>query len=381
LIETWGPNRLLCFTCICSTGYSPVLGPAIRKAFGWNDLDLILDGEVTSWDNAREETVPFGFNRAVARKRREYMEKNGLLDRRDRNLHKDEQDSKVFNMVTSWDGTSSEESADLTGRECWLQYIVFDVVYVGGPGAADFLSTTVSSYLKDLKPGCIMGLDLFERKKILYRLCRTQVNEVEIVPTLVVRPNGGVAVGSEYFSETDPTKENDHPAHKIDSIASVFVGHVPNIAYIDEKQRERLSDEEISQARANAIDRHYKEIVELRRLEGLVFKDLNTPYVLDMESRALRYWFKFKPDYFCGSIASDIDVVVVGAYFAVRRERRIGTGHTPSWCCMDTNFLVVLCCLYLTCCFFVCLDWPAPFWKTVQFPCRLFRRKTLQRLR
>jgi DNA ligase N terminus/ATP dependent DNA ligase domain len=304
-----------------STGYSPVLGPAIRKAFGWNDLDLILDGEVISWDNCRQETVPFGFNRMIAKKRHEYMGRNGLLDHRDRNLHKDEQDSTVYNALTSWDGkSSSDESADLTGRECWLQYIVFDVVYVGGPGAADFLSKTVSSYLTDLKPGCIMGLDAFERKKIVYRLCRTQVNEVEIVPTIVVRPNGGVALGSEYFSDTSPIQEYGHPAHKIDSVASVLVGHVPNIVFIDEKHRERLSDEETSQARANAIDRHYKEIVELRRLEGLVFKDLNTPYVLDLESRALRYWFKFKPDYFCGSIASDIDVVVVGAYFAVRKE-------------------------------------------------------------
>lgn len=314
-------SALHCFIYIYSTGYSPVLGPAIRKAFGWADLDLILDGEVIAWDNGHEETVPFGFNRTIARKRQEYMDRNGLLDRKDRDLHKDEKDSKVYNMTTSWDGKSSEETADLTGKECWLQYIVFDVVYVGGPGAADFLSKTVSSYIKP-EPGCIMGLDAFERKKILYRLCRTQANVVEIVPTLVVRPNGGTELGSKYFSDTDPLQEYGHPAHKIDSIASLLAVHVPNIAQIDERQRERLTNEEISQTRANAIDRHYKEIVEQRRLEGLVFKDLNTPYVLDLESRGLRYWHKFKPDYFNGSIASDLDVVVVGAYFAVRKEKR-----------------------------------------------------------
>jgi hypothetical protein len=250
---------------------------------------------VLAWDNGHEETVPFGFNRTIAKKRQEYMDRNGLLDYRDRDLHKDEKESKVFNMSTSWGGQEdSSETADLTGKECWLQYIVFDVVYVGGPGAADFLSKTVSSYLKP-EPGCIMGLDAFERKKILYRLCRAQADEVEIVPTLIVRPNGGIALGSDYFSDSKPTEEHGHPAHKIDSIASLLLGYVPNIERIDEKQRERLSDEEISQARANAIDRHYKDIVELRRLEGLVFKDLNTPYVLDLDSRGLRYWHKFKP--------------------------------------------------------------------------------------
>jgi hypothetical protein len=112
-------------------------------------------------------------------------------------------------MTTRWFGISSKETADLTGGECWLQYTVFDVVYMGGPGAADFsLKNSLILYLKP-ELGCIMGLDAFEREKILYRLCRTQAK------TLFVRPNGGTELGSKYFSAADPLQEYGHLAHKI----------------------------------------------------------------------------------------------------------------------------------------------------------------------
>ncbi len=61
------------------------------------------------------------------------------------------------------------------------------------------------------------------------------------------------------------------------------------------------------------VPEKYKEIVEDQRLEGLLFKDLSAPYVLGDKSKELRYWHKFKPDYFEGSSASDLDLVVGGA--------------------------------------------------------------------
>lgn len=155
-----------------------------------------------------------------------------------------------------------------------------------------------------------------DRKKILYQIIDEQFKEVEIVQTTVVRPNGDVATGSEYFSMDHPLQECGYNAHVLDSIACSVNGVVKDLAHVDSERRRRQTDEEISQKRANAINGIYKHTVEDRRQEGLIFKDLSTYYVLGEKYRSKRYWLKFKPDYFNGSVASDLDVVIVGAYFA-----------------------------------------------------------------
>ena len=278
-------------------------------------MDIILDGEVLAWDNAKKETVPFGNNRTVAKLRRQWMGSQGLLDERDQNVHQGEVDIREYPMKMDF-ANKDALFPDLAGRDCWLQFIVFDVLYVDGPRAQEFLATTVSPFLK-VAPGSIISLDGLERKKILYRLIKKQVNEVEVVLTTIVRPNGKSADGESYFSFENPLKELGHPAHALDSITGAFHRHIPNLSEIDVTRRGALSDEEISQARADLINEHYSYIVENLFLEGLLFKDLSTPYVLDNISRLLSYWRKFKPDYFNGAAASDLDLVVIGAYFAV----------------------------------------------------------------
>ena len=295
-----------------------MLGPAIRRAVEEWDLDLILDGEVLAWDNAKQETVPFGNNRTVAKLRRQWMASQRLIDERDQNLHQGESDLREYPMKMDF-ANKDELFTDLAGRDCWLQFVAFDVLYVGGPRASEFLASTISSFLTP-KPGSIVGLDGLERKKILYRLLNQQVNEVEIVQTTIGRPNGKSASGSSYFSFENPIRECGYPAYALDSITGAFHGHIPNLAEIDAERRGRWSDEEISQARADLMNEHYSYIVENLFLEGLLFKDLATPYVLDNVSRLLSYWRKFKPDYFNGAAASDLDLVVIGAYFAVRED-------------------------------------------------------------
>lgn len=82
--------------------YSPTLGPPIRRAIQKYDVDVILDGEVISWDNGRQEIIPFGVNRTVANDRRAYCERKGLLEESDLNHHQEEQDLNVMNTGT-WD--------------------------------------------------------------------------------------------------------------------------------------------------------------------------------------------------------------------------------------------------------------------------------------
>lgn len=282
---------------------------------GKHDLDLILDGEVLAWDNERHETVPFGNNRTIAKMRYSWMRKAGILDKRDINLHNGENDVKRINSSNSWNTHNTR--CDEVGEECWLQFIAFDVLYINGPHALDFLSKTVSSFaLAKKQSGSIVDLECLERKKILYELIDEQDNEVEIVPTVVVRPNGQTSPGHDYFRLSNPTMECGFPARDLDSIARMFHQPKNDLGTIDAQRRHGLSDELMRKARAQAVESHYRKVVEDMRLEGLLFKDLSTPYILDKISRSFGYWRKFKPDYFNGSVASDLDVVIIGAYFA-----------------------------------------------------------------
>lgn len=302
--------------------YSPVLGPAIRKAFGHLKMDMIIDGEILAWDNGKNETVPFGNNRTVAQFRADWMKYKGLLDTRDRNLHSGEKDVKVVHLNMLWKNDDGHVP-DLNGRDCWLQFIAFDIVFLEGEGAQELLNEIVSPFIK-AKPGSLMDLECMERKKILYRVIHTVHKFVEVVPTLVISSDGETYLGSEYFSLDDPPKFMGRPLHSLDS-AAAFLHELsdPRKARsrkaLEEQRRQGLSNQDISQKRAHAVSQHYNRIVDDQRQEGLIFKDLSTPYVLDKVSRSLGYWRKFKPDYYNGSVASDIDLVVIGAYFAVRK--------------------------------------------------------------
>jgi hypothetical protein len=296
------------FVC-CVQSYTHISALTLAGLFN-------ADGEVLAWDNSKQETVPFGSNRTVAKFRQKYMKEMGLCDKRDEGLHEGDTEYKAMNASNTRDG-KSDQSFESVGAECWLLFVAFDVVYIDGPGAADLLSQSVSQHITPQpKPGSIINLDSFERKKLLYRLIQVQKNEVEIVSTVVVRPDGCTAEASEYFAPTNPIEQYGFPAYTLDSIDCALHHVVPGLQRIDIERRRGLSDQQISQCRANAVDKKYKEIVETQRLEGLLFKDLSAPYVLGDKSKALRYWHKFKPDYFEGSSASDLDLVVVGAYFA-----------------------------------------------------------------
>jgi hypothetical protein len=306
--------------CVHSDVYSPVVGPKIRQAFGHHKMDMILDGEIIAWDNDKQETIPFGNNRTVASFRAQWMQHEGLLDTRDRDLHRGEQDFKVMNLANLW-GHSELQVPDLNGQDCWLQYIVFDIIFLEGDGAQAILDNVVSP-LARAKPGNLMDLECMERKKILYHVIRPIPRFVEVVPTLVVSSDGETYLGSEYFSLNNPPTFMGRPLHQLDS-AAIFLHEItdPHKARqrqrLENQRRQSLSNQDIGEKRAFAVSRHYNRIVDDQRQEGLIFKDLSTPYVLDKVSRSLGYWRKFKPDYFNGSVASDIDLVIIGAYFAV----------------------------------------------------------------
>lgn len=307
--------------------YSPVIGTALRKALSKYNINVILDGEMTSWDNGRQELIPFGSNRTVAKFKRNYLYRHGLLDDRDKNLHTESTDSSIMRAADEnkfiKGGTVTAEDGD-PGKECWLQYQVFDILYVDGPGSKNLLR---DCGLDDVKPGSIINLTGLQRKQILYRCLEEQPNEIEIGKSLVIRSNGECVSGEKYFSTVEPKMELGHLATVLDSTQAAIEGRISED--LDCQRRNGKSMKDISRMRAQALDGFYRKVVELHKMEGLVVKDLAAPYILGSASRSRKYWHKFKPDYEKKD-AVDIDVVILGAYFATGLRH---SGQLSSFLC------------------------------------------------
>jgi len=295
--------------------YCPSLGPPIRKALAnWN-VNVILDGEVLSWDNGKKEYVPFGTNRTVAQARKIYMEHHGLLEQRDLNLHAGESDKNT--MSASAQHVLSDPSI---GGNCWLKYVLFDIIYVDGPGAKELLATALRCEAESVSTGSIVHFSCFDRKKILFQLVDPIENHVEHVPSLVIRPDGKTASARDYFSSLNPITIAGYPASMLDSVNLVHKGDdiIPNRTALNEKLRGGHSDAELSLRRTEALDQFYTDIVINRGLEGLILKDLNSEYIIDRRYQ----WFKHKPDNEDYSDISDIDLVILGGFY--------GTGMGPA---------------------------------------------------
>ena len=214
-----------------------------------------------------------------------------LIDDRDLGLHDGDHDKNVMSHSSRLNSASTTQ---ISGEHCWLKFIVFDILYIGGVDAQKCISESLKSLKsKPCSAGSILNLGLYQRKCILYHLIKEQENLVEMVDTMVVRPDGSHVDGREYFSSNEASKEGRNPL-MIDSISAILDGDVPDYQVIDSERRGIISDREIDENRAKAIDIFYSEIVTKRCLEGLVFKDLSSPYGLGSRFRNMNYWFKLK---------------------------------------------------------------------------------------
>jgi len=263
------------------------------------------------------------------------MKKQGLVEARDTDLHADEGDSKTMRMQHMSNALSGP-TMELAGEECWLQYIVFDVVYIAGAGSNQLFTNALPRHVgQTIRPGPLTKLDAFERKKLLYALVEPQENVVDIVPTWVIRPNGDRIPGNQYFGP--PSGQNGARTYEADSLTwTLAQENRATVEKADSLRKGNLSDEQIASRRALSVNELYTTMVLDQRMEGLIFKDLNTPYCLGDESKSLAYWHKFKPDYYNGSVASDLDLVVIGAYFA-SGLRNAGRPSSFLCACVDST--------------------------------------------
>jgi len=282
------------------------------------DVDIILDGEMVSWDNYNKETLSSRQNRSVATARKNWLKFKGKIEEIDSKLHNRESEKNILPVAISkiTDKQYDRDNGDIeSGSVCWLKYVIFDILYVGGPDASrllckanniidPFSHRSGNCYI----PGSIINMELYERKAILYELIQPCENEVEIIESYVVRPNGNVINSADYFC--NDSREYGYTPTLLDSVTCVLDEKIPNLSEIDDKRRDGCKD--IHRKRADALEALFSEVVELRGEEGLLLKDLSSPYFFGQTSEKIGYWRKLKIDYH----VKDIDVVVLGASFA-----------------------------------------------------------------
>jgi ATP-dependent DNA ligase len=164
---------------------------------------------------------------------------------------------------------------DREALESWMSYIAFDLLYIDGKDALALINSNIASYndicllsikttVEDLRipyvssAGSIAHLPLQIRRAILESVLVTIENRIEIVTHEVV------------MSLSLP---------------------------------ERLSK----------LEAYYNNISLLGE-EGLVVKDLASPYILGTSSRSQGHWVKLKPEY---GDSVTIDVAIVGLHYGV----------------------------------------------------------------
>ena len=127
-----------------------VMAPHVRECLRYPEMDCILDGEMLAWDNELKSVIDFGENRTVAKKETEIL------------------------------------SQAVPGPlKQWLKYIVFDIVYLSGPGAAELIAKHVTERVLSITPvapqfapGDITSLPLAIRKSILKDMLLLKANRL-----------------------------------------------------------------------------------------------------------------------------------------------------------------------------------------------------------
>ena len=279
--------------------YSPAIGPSLRAAIAAYDVDVILDGEMIAWDSFENKPIPFGSNRTVAEIQRNRRQKEGTIDPRDMDLHKNDLEINVMTIskdkqLKKGGGIGNIAVAARSSDQHWLQYVIFDIIYVDGPGAKDLISKSSHLFGKDepIKTGSIINMDLMQRKSILYNLIRPQKNEVEHNRCVIVRSDGTSMDACDYFLGKNGLEYGKTPC-ELDSVYLALCDKSETTKF-DTQRRGGRSHEEIEIQRSMELEKLYNDVVTTGGQEGLLFKDLASPYYLGVTSRNMGYWWKIK---------------------------------------------------------------------------------------
>lgn len=276
--------------------YSPAIGPSLRAAIAAYDVDVILDGEMIAWDGIENRPIPFGSNRTVAEMNRNQRSRDGTQDIRDLGLHKFDTNinvmtiakDKAFKELNTNKHTSLDMSATtnvapwgICSNKYWLQYVIFDILYVDGPGAKGLLCKVRHLLGKEdtIQPGSLINMDCMQRKCILYHLIKPQDKVVEHIRSVIIRSDGTRMDPSDYFLATGGLEYGMTPC-EIDSIYVALCDKSGTTKF--DTQRCGKTHEEIEIRRSLELESLYNQIVSLGGQEGLIFKDLASPYYREL---------------------------------------------------------------------------------------------------
>ena len=286
---------------------------------------------------------------------RNQRQRDGTLDKRDLNLHKNDTDINVMTVAKDKDLSRSVDKykpvAGVCDDQYWLQYTgehyvsfltlrlhvllhsyksdllisvlpVFDILYVDGPDAKKLISKSSHLFAKDdpIRTGSLINMDLMQRKSVLFNLIQPQDNIVEHIRSVVVRPDGTSMDAAAYFLGKTGLEYGKTPC-ELDSIYLAMCDKSGTTKF-DQKRARDQSTEEIEIERSFTLEQFYSQIVDLGGQEGLLFKDLASPYYLGNKSRSMGYWWKLKPDYDESGGASDLDLIVLGGRYADGFDKR-----------------------------------------------------------
>ena len=225
----------------------------------------VLDGEVCSWDDSSERFIKFGNNRTVAR------------------LEQENNSSGVRLMYILFDILYLEGLRDSNGRilkrEQWRSIIDCEKTIPGGLQALQAEETKEACRVAHARrslsssAGDILHMPLLARRALL-------AQAVQMVPNRI-----------------QPVK-----------FAAVYTSNVPD--------------------RKRQIESYFNQ-VSTEGEEGLVVKDLLSPYTLGMKSRQLMHWVKMKPEY--SDMTRDLDLILLGAYHGEGKSMR-GKGLSTFLC-------------------------------------------------
>ena len=234
----------------------------------------ILDGEVCAWDDSTQRFIPFGHNRTVARYEQESQREHPQ-------------------------GGSS-------GNSMRLVYVLFDILYLEGLRDTNgrVLRREMWHSLIDFEktiPGGIRALQAEDSKEA----CR--------------------AAHARRSSSSSPGDILHLPLLARRSLLAQAIQLVPN--RIQLVRHSAVYTSNISE-RKRQLESFFNQ-VSSEGEEGLVVKDLLSPYSLGMKSRQLMHWIKMKPEY--SDMTRDLDLIILGAYYGEGKSMR-GQGLSTFLC-------------------------------------------------
>eukprot|EP00946_MAST-07B_sp_MAST-7B-sp1_P003479 g3479.t1 len=181
---------------------------------------------------------------------------------------------KAFTKFGSNVSTAKAQRENTSDGTCWMCLVLFDIVYVNGPrgiglscpAAKASSSSTSSSKLPDHR-GILTKLPLKIRRKYLELLIEQQPHYLEVSRAFEVQ-------GTPEF-------------------------------------------------RKQQIERWMGEVMKCSQ-EGIMIKDVNSPYICGKESKRTKFWRKLKPEY-ADTLSDNLDLCILAGYYDKgKKSRRAG---------------------------------------------------------